>query len=205
MAQTVAIGAFNPYIVTPGWLVRYGFYGQIGVVNIQLVPIGEGAAFTFGSTRWQVDNQRLSVSSSDRNVDCGGLVSRVLQLLPHTPVGAVGHNFHFVTTKEDWAVRPTPRLGSRSLFDLEDAEQERWVGAFRRDGVRIEATLACEVDAVAVLFNHHRTMNLERMFEAKTAEEQIQPAIAAAQLFQADFAVSRSLLRSLFEMEMPDE
>jgi hypothetical protein len=135
-------------------------------------------------------------------VDCGGTVSGVLTLLPHTPVHALGHNFHFSATKEEWGNRPTPMLGRKGLKDFKDAEQVRWVGAFRRDETRIEVTIAYESDAVAILFNHHRTMNLEMTRKARTAEDQIAQAVEAAQKFREDFEVSRELLRSLFETEL---
>ncbi len=205
LAQTVAIGAFNPYIITPEWLVRFGFYSKDEEVNVRPVLLGEGTAFDFGCVQWQVDHQRLSVASSGRSVDCGETVSRVLALLPHTPVKALGHNFHFSASKEEWGGRPAPMLGGRGLEDFEDAEQVRWVGAFRRGETRIEATLAYEAEAVAILLNHHRTMNLELARRAETAEAQIAQARRAAERFRDDFEVSRGLLQSFFEIELPNE
>jgi len=205
LAQTVAIGAFNPYIITPEWLVRFGFYLRDDEVKIRMVPLGEGASFEFRRVQWQVDNQRLIVSSTDRTVDCGGTVSKVLDLLPHTPVQAVGHNFHFSATKEEWGDRPAPVLGQKSFHDLEDAEQVRWVGVFLRGETRIEATLAYELDAVAIMLNHHRNMNLESARKAQTLQQQISQAKNAAEKFREDFESSRTLLRSLFEMEVPDD
>ena len=207
LAQTVAIGAFNPYVITPDWLIRFGVYPKKAECNVRLVPLGGGAAFEFEfestQVQWQVDNQRLSVASSDRPVDCGGTVSNVLALLPHTPVLAMGHNFHFTTSKEEWGGRPAPMLGDRKLEDFAEAEQVRWVGALRRGETRIEMTLAYEADAVAILLNHHRTMNTELARKAETAEEQIAQAREAAERFRQDFEVSRELLRSFFEMELP--
>ena len=207
LAQTVAIGAFNPYVITPEWLVRFRIcaQGEGDEVNIRLVVIGEGAAFRFGAVDWQVDNQRLSVSTGTQDFDCGGAVSSVLKLLPHTPVHAVGNNFHFSATKQDWGTRPAPSLGKLQLDDIEGAEQVRWAGALRRGDAKIEATLAYEHEAVAILFNHHRTMNLGRVRLATKPEEQVAEARSAAERFRGDFDLSRELLRSYFEMEMPDE
>jgi hypothetical protein len=203
--QTVAIGAFNPYVITPGWLVKFGICTREEEVNVRMVPLGEGSAFEFGPVQWQVDGQRLSVSSADRDVDCGLLVSRVLSLLPHTPVQAMGHNFQFTATKAEWEERPEPRLGGKGLEELEGAEQVRWSGVFRKDDARLEITLAYESGLVAVLFNFHRNMNLEIASSAPTPEAQIAQAREAAVRFRADFDHSRELLRSIFEMEMSDE
>jgi hypothetical protein len=204
-AQTVAIGAFNPYVITPGWLVKYGICTRDGEVNIRMVPLGEGATFEFGPVQWQVDGQRLSVSSADRSIDCGQLVSRVLTLLPHTPVQAMGHNFQFTATKAEWGARPEPRLGKKGLEELEGAEQVRWSGVFRREDARLEVTLAHESGLVAVLFNFHRNMNLEIASAAPTPEEQIAQALDAATRFRSDFDHSKELLGSIFEMEISDE
>ena len=205
LAQTVAIGAFNPYVITPEWLARFGIHPKNEEVKVWLVALGEGAAFELDGVQWQVDNRRLCVASSDRNIDCGQKVSQVLELLPHTPVQALGHNFHFSASKEEWGSRPAPMLGSQGFSGFSDVEQVRWVGAFHRGETRIEATLAYEVDAVAVLLNHHRTMDSERARQASTPQEQIAQAREASEKFREDFEVSRELLRRFFAMEFPDE
>jgi hypothetical protein len=205
LAQTVAIGAFNPYVITPEWLVRFGLYAENDEVNVRLVALGDVAAFEFGCVKWQVDSHRLSVSSSERSVDCGNLVSRVLKLLPHTPVKALGHNFHFSATREEWGMRAAPMLGTKRLEDFEGAVQVRWVGAFRKGETRIEATLAYEIEVVAILLNHHRIVDLESVRSAREPEARIAPARSAAEKFGDDFEESRALLRSFFDMEMPDE
>ena len=206
LAQTVAIGAFNPYVITPDWLVRFGGYPGKNECTVRLVPLGGGAAFDFEfeekRVQWEVDHQRLSVASSAPYVDCGSAVSEVLALLPHTPVQAMGHNFHFTASKEEWGNGPVPMLGNKRLEDFQEAEQVSWAGMFRQDDARIEITLAYEAGAVAILLNHHRTMNAELARKAKTAGEQIAQARKAAEKFLDDFKVSRELLSSLFEVEL---
>jgi hypothetical protein len=203
LAQTVAIGAFNPFLISPDWLVKYKVCPD-AVVDLRLVAIGGGASFRLGRVLWEVDNQRLVVSSSEPGLDCGEMVSRVLTLLPHTPVRAVGHNFHFSAARDQWGDRPSPALGGKGLEDFDSIKQVRWVGLFQRDEVRIEVTLAYEADAVAVLFNHHRNMDLEQTRRAETANDQIAQAMAAANRFGCDSRASCELLRTLFDVEMPD-
>jgi hypothetical protein len=204
-AETVAIGAFNPYIITPGWLVKYGIRERDEELSVRMVPLGEGASFQLGDVRWRVDGQRLSVSTADRDVDCGRFVSEVLSLLPHTPVLAIGHNFQFTATRSEWGDRPEPRLGQKRLEDFEGAEQVRWSSVFRAGDARVEVTLAHEPGLVAVLFNFHRGMNLELAGAATTPDGQIAQAREAATCFRADFDHARGLLKSLFDVETPDE
>lgn len=204
LAQTVAIGAFNPYVITPGWLVKYDICTRDEEVNVRMVSIGEGASFDFGPVEWQVDGQRLSVTSASVDFDCGGKVSQVLELLPHTPVRAIGHNYHFTASKAQWDARPSPKLGDRRMEELDGAEQVRWSGTFRWNAARLEVTLAYEADLVAIFFNYHRNMNLEKATAASTPPEQITQAREAAGHFRQDFDHSRALLMSLFETEMSD-
>ena len=204
-AQTVAIGAFNPYVITPGWLVKYKVCSRDDELNVRMVSLGEGAAFGFGKVQWQVDGQRLSVSTTDRSEDCGELVSKVLKFLPHTPIQAMGHNFQFTATRAEWGDRPGPQLGHRRLEDLEGAEQVRWRGVFQAGDARLEVTLAHEPELVAVFFNFHRNMNLDIAIVAPTPEGQIAEAREAAMRFRSDFERSRELLRSLFDLEISDE
>lgn len=205
LAQTVAIGAFNPSIITPDWLVRFGVYPKEGEYGVRLVPLDGGVAFDFevesGSVQWQVDLQRLSVSTSDPGFDCGQAISRVLKLLPHTPVQAIGHNFHFSMSREEWEDRPAPMLGHVGLASFPDAEQVRWGGVFRLEGVRAEVSLIQESEAVAILFNHHRAIDLVKARQEPNADGQIAPAREAAGQFQADFQASREMFQKLFEME----
>lgn len=202
LAQTVAIGAFNPYLISPDWLVKYGICPE-GNVELRLAALGGAASFRFGTVSWDVNNQRLIVSSSKASDDCGQIVSQVLRLLPHTPVRAVGHNFHFSASRHDWGDRPVPVLGGKRLEDFDQAEQARWVGVFHHPPeVRIEVALACVREAVAVLFNHHRNLDLEQARKAQGPEEQIRPATMAAEKFRVDFDASLRLLQSLFEVEM---
>jgi hypothetical protein len=204
LAQTVAIGAFNPYVITPGWLVKYGICARDEEVNVRMVPLGDGASFVFGLVEWQVDGQKLGVSSANASVDCGAMVAQVLDLVPHTPVRAIGHNFHFTASKVQWADRPSPNLGNRGMENLEGAEQVRWSGIFRKNDARLEVTLAYEADLIAVFFNYHRNMDLERAIAAPTPPQQIAQAREAAGQFREDFDHSRALLGSLFGMEASD-
>ncbi len=190
LAQTVAVGPFNPHIITPGWLVRWNVLPD-QEVNIRMAAVTDGAAFRFGRLEWQVDPRRLMVSSQTMDDDCGHYVSEVLRLLPHTPVRAVGHNFHFGGSLEDWGERPLPVLGQRSFEGLDQAEEVRWMGVFRRGDVRIEMTLGRSPSTVVVLFNFHRN----------TEPHNIEQAQAAAQLFRQDYEASRTMLRDLLGQE----
>ncbi len=96
--------------------------------------ITDGTAFTIGALEWEVDYRRLMVSSPSIYIKeketCGDKAAKVMKLLCHTPVEAVGHNFHFSCDLKDWTENALPQLGSRSVRDFPDARQFRWIGAF---------------------------------------------------------------------------
>lgn len=192
LAQTVAVGPFNPHIITPEWLVKWNVVPD-QEAEFRLGVLADGAAFRFGKVEWQVDDRRLMVSTPTFTDDCGALVAKVLDLLPHTPVRAVGHNFHFLCkSRQEWGNSPLPALGEKDLGEVPQLEQSRWTGIFRHDGVRVELTVVDAEDGVVVLLNHHRVTN------------NIDDAKAAAQQFRQDCEVSLGLLRDLLNQEITD-
>ncbi len=188
LAQAVALGPFNPYIITPEWLARTGIL-PAGEAETRFKDIGEGTAFEFQRVSWEVDLRRLVVSSLEK--DCGDLVAKVLDQLRHTPVRAVGNNFHFACTLDEWGTSPLPSLG-KNLAEVATFEQTRWAGVIRREGVRIEVTVVSGDDSLAVLINHRR----------ETDVRDFQIAIAAAKQFAHDRQISEQLLGSLLSQEV---
>lgn len=194
LAQTVALGPFNPYIINPEWVIKY-VVSPADEVRIRLMDVGEGRAFRIGNLEWHVDTRRLMLSGDRVDAACGKLVAKVLELLPHTPVNAVGHNFHYVGNRDEWAATLAPKLGDKSIGDLTEAgdvDQVRWAGIFNRPGVRVEITVALGQETVVVMLNHHRV----------TGTKDIREAVAACLEFQHDEQVSRELLKLIVNQEV---
>lgn len=188
--QTLALGPFNPHIITPEWLVKHGVCGD-EEVEIRFTAISRGTAFNFKKVKWQIDSRSLMVGSAEEN--SGELVARVIKLLHHTPVRAVGNNFHYSCDKDHWGQSPLPMIGTKGRDGLAEygmVDQTRWAGVFFRDGTRVEVTVAQSEDGVAVLFNFHR--------ETKSSEQ----AQEAAKMFDADKRVSQELLAGLFNQRV---
>jgi hypothetical protein len=190
-AQTLAVGPFNPHIIVPDWLLNNKVC-EDGEVEVRLLPLSQGMAFNFGDVQWQVDFRHLFVSS--RKADCGALVAKVLSLLIHTPVRAVGNNFHYACSSKEWGNSPLPMLGPNApdlTAVVGQIEQTRWSCVFRaKDETRVEVTVAREEQDVVVLFNFHR--------ETKDAAA----AATAAGQFAEDSRQSRDLIRRLFGQEV---
>jgi hypothetical protein len=91
-AQTLAIGPFNPHIITPDWLVKNEVCEE-EEVEMRFAPMSQGTAFNFKKVKWQIDYRSLMVSSGEKN--CGNLLARAgpgsgKQLSLRLRQGAVG-------------------------------------------------------------------------------------------------------------------
>jgi hypothetical protein len=182
-AQTLALGPFNPHIITPEWLVKHNVC-EDAEVEIRFIPLSQGLGFSFKDVQWQIDFRMLVVASRKEN--CGSLVRKVIDLLPHTPVRAVGNNFHYAASRDDFSKSLLPMLGGARYGGLEEyghVEQTRWACVIRREDVRVEVTVAEDEPGIAVLFNFHR--------ETKSAGD----ACTAAGHFESDHRWSQDMLR----------
>src|SRR6476659_6389012 len=98
----VVLGRFNPAILSPEWVVAH-----------EILPEGSGQAthilgtgvmhfqFSLGGITWHSALTTLEVSANDSSSDPGQFVASVLDLLPHTPVTAIGSNFIFPVDADD--------------------------------------------------------------------------------------------------------
>jgi hypothetical protein len=198
VAQAVAIGGFSPTIITPDWLVEQGVCksGAAGSDFAYRPDRPEGDAFYADGFEWEVDFSRLCVSASGEGSDCGAKLARVLEILPHTPVEAIGHNFHFVCPVSEWKTDAVPMLGRRALKDFDRALQVRWDGRFEKPDGWVEVTLihsdAALGDYVVVLFNHHHTVT------GASTKDRAAAALVAATAFTRDAQQTKEMILQLF-------
>jgi hypothetical protein len=199
LRQTVVIGAFNPAIITPDWLDEFDLCRPDGEFALSDQPDASG--FQAGGFEWEVDSASLSISvEGDKTADCGAMAARVLALLPHTPVEAVGHNFQYLCPENEWVPRVLPRIGGRGAGELPGVGQVRWDGRFERPHGWVEVTLIQDhlsggKNYIAVLFNHHYVV------EAAT----LQSRAEAARLASKEFATAaEETVRMMGELFRPD-
>ena len=177
--SVVVLGAWNPAIISPPWLGKYGIVEKMPEeVEAVAYPLRAHFHFDIGGFAWDVDNTRLAIKA-DEPLDCGSLVARILGLLPHTPVRAVGTNFGFHFSPGDWPDECRPRLegiaqqveGKGSPF-----VEMQWQGARELgEDTKLRITVAEEPEeGVVVRFNLQRTVDsAERAaeFAGKWAED----------------------------------
>jgi hypothetical protein len=190
----VIVGRLNPAIITPDWLESQDVCPRGNVTQllfeIERPGYSGGLRFETDGIKWQVADTRLTVSSTDPDRDISKVVSKVLMLLPHTPISGVGCNFHFQCDLSHWRGE-LPAIGDLHLKRLSDRgkalssaiEQTIELDGNVRYRMRIESNRGSE--SIGIHCNFHR--NTQSGFQAVEAVGQ----------FLSDRERNQSLLASL--------
>jgi hypothetical protein len=156
----VVLGAWNPAIVQPQWLLERKVVVAGSAENIAANPQTKGLFFQMDGVNWLIDEQRLQIWAPDKR-DTGVYAARVLDLLPYTPIQAVGTNFFFQSSLRDWPREKLPQLGD---WTLETAPKEFQFEQFLWGGTRRMAETSCQLnltragETVSLNINLHRNV-----------------------------------------------
>lgn len=173
----VIAGAWNPAILTPHWVLEHGL-GRVldGTNRIQaFLPAGQGVIFEF--PRYGLDDFTFAAradalvvvptaTTAERIEVVEVAVARMLEQLPHTPVGGVGHNFEFVEANPG---AEQLQVFTDSRQDLADQMPEGWeassaaiVSSFKNthNGVVVNVSRFFEGGVIRIKVNfHHQVSN----------------------------------------------
>ena len=198
--HTVAAGEFNPQIISPPWLLKEQVIAEPKPVEVQLAQVGRAFAFRFkiGDLAWQVDFMQLVVSSENVNSDTAAVVAKVVEKLPHTPLTAIGNNFHYRSNLSQWQGR-LPKLNDLGFDDLKtygDVQSLGWrASVVRPDGVTVNTDVSLEPTESA---SPQLTVNVNYHRQVGSAPE----LIAAARRFAEDRKVSANVPRIAITREI---
>jgi hypothetical protein len=190
----VLAGAWNPRIFTPDWLATNVF----NLANISLeFPIQPLAPYRFHGNNVTIVPSQDRVVLAPENLRDETLVEmehqaiRILELLPHTPLSAVGTNYRFM---EDELVDPLRRVfGVADEGDLAAAgygvSETQVSRKLTWDGGSVTFRLTRVAAGVTADFNFHRPLTA-----AATAVDQLRDAVLrdrnrAADILQSIYAV----------------
>ena len=125
-SSIVAIGAFNPAIFSPDWLERNHLIGKSDADDVREGSHGKSLIVShevaFFEAKWfalQVLEKQFSLTSKDAlSPAFKDLAVGIFQLVPHTPVTAVGLNFlgHFKLASEDEYHRVGDILAPKNIW-----------------------------------------------------------------------------------------
>ena|GEM_PF-3284775 len=106
-SNIVLLGGFNPHIIEPKWLCRHDVVSENPEefeieMKIQLLgPSAHIVKFELDGLRWEVSQDRILIGSDEAKSPLAWF-DRLLKMLPHTPLRAVGTNFKLRCKRTDW-------------------------------------------------------------------------------------------------------
>ena len=197
-STVVVLGAWNPAIIEPAWLHKHKVLDEEPPKELRwtvtLLPGAGGVRFETGGMTWLADAARLEIKGKDWR-DCGVYAARVLGLLPHTPIHAVGTNFIFTCDIPEWPTEYLPRLSDLTLGEgnqPREFKQEQWSGVRELDDkTRMQVAVAARLnEGIMVSVNLHRNV--------RSAED----ARVVAGGWSQDRDVAEGVLIELFKVQL---
>ncbi|MCA9242887.1 MAG: hypothetical protein KDA32_02940 [Phycisphaerales bacterium] len=116
-SNVVLIGAFNASIVQPPWLIANKVVDPVDecTAKIELNNRAETQwRFSLDELDWRVSGDRIVIGSG-RLRSPAPYYEKLLELLPHTPLRAVGINFKLRQDMKDWTA-PIPSLPNQEAM-----------------------------------------------------------------------------------------
>ncbi|RMI13984.1 MAG: hypothetical protein D6681_05520 [Calditrichaeota bacterium] len=193
----VALGQFNPAILTPPWMFQQNLIEKTEATTEH--PVGLGVQFArhkAGEFSWIVGYDRLAMEhvgpKAGEETTAAALVRRILKLLPHTPVHAIGNNFAFsgfryIQLQADVAERPLNLTLDANGYRL--SEFIHTVTTEDPRGIQVQIRIEGSPDSTIrqVLFNFHRNVR------------SIDDADAALKSASEDLEAARKMMKALME------
>lgn len=183
-------GTFNIYIIRPDWLGKVGLLPEASEVRFESQMNQPGFRLKspgLGST-WLVSPNKLVLQTDKTEENCGHTVDRILEILPWTPLMALGCNFAFrgqSTDIQDWDVKsafPSVANGFR-------LKQRSWHIGIQEDDQLFNLQLSEVEDHLEIRANVHTELN----------ERDIDFARETARQFMQLRAKSVSLIETIFQ------
>jgi len=195
--SVVIVGAWNPTIVSPQWLHKQGVVKRLPAdpaeLRLGFLPFARAIRFELGGMTWEVSDSRL-VIRSDTMKNCGIYAAKVLKLLPHTPMQAIGTNFVFKAESKNLPAQDVPKLGSLPLPEgkgtvaFSQVSRQETADLDRQTVLNLTATRRAE--ATVISFNFHRNC------------EDTAKAIRFARLWLSDRRMVKSILRRKYKVDL---
>ena len=195
-ASCVVVGTFNMYILHPQWLARHKIIETGMEVGIETNLTQPGFRFRFPKDKaiWSVSPHRLAIESPDPETDCGGAAAKILEVLPETPLFALGNNVHYQAELSQLehlseAIREFPHAKSPTP-EQSVAQRTFHVGVKRAEHETVNLQISLEADCMKLACNVHT--------ELANREDANDAAVDAAKRFFEDRTEAKSLARHFF-------
>ncbi len=200
-SNIVLVGGFNPNIIVPAWLNRQKVVDErpdeVLVETLfehGISQFSPGAPkmirFKLDGERWEVSFDRVLIGSNTAQSPADKF-TKLLELLPHTPVRAVGINFKLRCDRTSWK-SDVPQLPNQDRAQNLVGKVISSTAVTRGsldDGTQINLTLSATEAEVTLDANFHKGL---KRSDAETAKDTIAEAIKN---FDAHWNRLRSIVR----------
>jgi len=201
-SNIVLLGGFNPIIIQPAWLSRHGVVKETSdefTTEILIAPAASQQLMRFhlDDLRWEVTPDRVLVGSDQARSPAAWL-NRLLDLLPHTPLRAVGINFKLRSERSDWPI-DVPALPNQAAAESLIGEGVTSAAVTRgrlENGTQVSLTLNATEAQMELDANFHRGV---ADTEAMSAMEMARQAMAQ---FDGDWERLRKIVSQLTGQEV---
>ena len=111
-ASCVVVGAFNVYVFHPCFFAQTKIVseGEEALIETDFSQPGFRLSFPNTTIKWGIRPDRILVETTEFSADCGALVAKVLETLPWTPITALGANFEFEASCDEFEAMPCRRF-----------------------------------------------------------------------------------------------
>jgi hypothetical protein len=190
-ATCVVAGTFNMYIVQPAWLAKVGIIPQGIEVAIGSKLDEPGFRFLSPklSSRWFVTPGRIEVETQSPEEDCGAKVADVLQVLPWTPLVALGNNVQYTAPLSEIDALPEEMRRAPAIPDEYELMQRSFHFGLGRENRIINLQLAIAPEEIELSVN----------VQTELRDRDSASAQAAARRFLQDRQEAEALIRHLFK------
>jgi len=163
-SNIVLLGGFNPHIIEPTWLSRHDVVEENADEFAREILFSPGAQqqmmrFHLDGLRWEVALDRILIGSSEARSPAPWFVN-LLQLLPHTPIRAVGINFKLQSERGEWPadVPSLPHQEAAGSLIGEVITSTAMTRGRLDDGTQVNLTLKATQTEVVLDANFHRSI-----------------------------------------------
>ena len=175
-ATIVGVGAFNPAILTPQWIAKYGLELKPNdQFNVEMLAPVVGVAqprFGFLGLSFAAGTRNLTFYIKNADIESGNksvaVFAKLLAELKHTPIEGIGFNFAFeFKSNETSKALLLESEGLASVFS-EDASivSRRWGNSIIWEDAIVNIDCESVGEDVRVLFNfHHEITAVEQAIE----------------------------------------
>lgn len=168
-ASIVSLGGWNPRIFTPDWVSVNVFSMPEGdSMNVSINEKQMNLTYTWKDIQLSITDRgvemKANAESHDTLKEMEGIYNHLSEILPYTPVSAVGYNFSVVLTKEEFGKTDIAGISVPKDIDIYTCNSQTFVA--NKDGAIRSFDIRRKNDGVEIRCNFHYNMPQSNMADS---------------------------------------